>query len=49
MALDTPGAATRSDLLARQHARFDVERARRDTPGSARVAHLNNAGANLSP
>jgi cysteine desulfurase / selenocysteine lyase len=28
---------------------FDVARARRDTPGSARVAHLNNAGAALPP
>ncbi|MGH3783827.1 MAG: aminotransferase class V-fold PLP-dependent enzyme, partial [Pseudonocardiaceae bacterium] len=28
---------------------FDVERARRDTPGASRVAHLNNAGAALPP
>jgi cysteine desulfurase / selenocysteine lyase len=28
---------------------FDVERARHDTPGAARVAHLNNAGAALPP
>jgi cysteine desulfurase / selenocysteine lyase len=28
---------------------IDVERARRDTPGVARVAHLNNAGAALPP
>lgn len=28
---------------------FDVERARRDTPGVATVAHLNNAGAALPP
>jgi cysteine desulfurase / selenocysteine lyase len=28
---------------------FDVERARRDTPGTRRVAHLNNAGAALPP
>jgi len=28
---------------------FDVARARRDTPGSMRVAHLNNAGAALPP
>lgn len=28
---------------------FDVERARRDTPGTIRVAHLNNAGAALPP
>ena len=27
----------------------DVERARRDTPGTTRVAHLNNAGAALPP
>jgi cysteine desulfurase/selenocysteine lyase len=28
---------------------IDVARARRDTPGSTRVAHLNNAGAALPP
>jgi cysteine desulfurase / selenocysteine lyase len=28
---------------------FDVERARRDTPGASTVAHLNNAGAALPP
>jgi len=28
---------------------FDVERARRDTLGASRVAHLNNAGAALPP
>ena len=28
---------------------FDVERARRDTPGTAHVTHLNNAGAALPP
>jgi cysteine desulfurase/selenocysteine lyase len=28
---------------------FDVERARRDTPGTKHVAHLNNAGAALPP
>jgi cysteine desulfurase / selenocysteine lyase len=28
---------------------FDVERARRDTPGTRQVVHLNNAGASLMP
>ena len=28
---------------------FDIERARRDTPGTANVAHLNTAGAALPP
>lgn len=28
---------------------FDVERARRDTPGAGKVVHLNNAGAALPP
>ena len=28
---------------------FDLERARRDTPGTAHVTHLNNAGAALPP
>lgn len=28
---------------------FDIERARRETPGTAHVLHLNNAGASLMP
>ena len=28
---------------------FDVEQARRDTPGCEQVIHLNNAGASLPP
>src|SRR6185436_10319615 len=28
---------------------FDLEHARRDTPGCAHVLHLNNAGASLMP
>jgi hypothetical protein len=28
---------------------FDVERARRDTPGTRQVVHLNHAGASLMP
>lgn len=35
-------AATRADD-------FDIARARRDTPGAARIVHLNNAGASLMP
>ncbi len=49
MALNTQSTATRSDGSARPRPGFDVERARRDTPGAAGVAHLNNAGAALPP
>lgn len=41
---DVSPADTRTDEMD-----FDVERARRDTPGTAKVAHLNNAGAALPP
>ena len=50
MALDAPGtAALRADRTPQQRDGLDVERARRDTPGAARCAHLNNAGAALPP
>ena len=41
----------REDVPARSVRRvsFDVDRARRETPGSAHVVHLNNAGAALPP
>jgi len=35
--------------VAEKRSHFDIDRARRDTPGVARVAHLNNAGASLPP
>ena len=47
----TPDALTIVDVAQRygRAMAFDVARARRDTPGSRRVAHLNNAGAALPP
>lgn len=44
MALNTAPTASRTT-----HPAFDVERARRDTPGTRIVTHLNNAGAALPP
>jgi len=38
-----------SALNAARLTELDVERLRADTPGTARVAHLNNAGAAMSP
>ncbi|MFC7362176.1 aminotransferase class V-fold PLP-dependent enzyme [Nocardioides astragali] len=44
MALNPAPTATRPT-----NPTFDVERARRDTPGTRNVTHLNNAGAALPP
>jgi selenocysteine lyase/cysteine desulfurase len=44
MALNPAPTATRTT-----NPTFDVERARRDTPGTRNVTHLNNAGAALPP
>lgn len=38
-----------SEISNGTYTEFDLERARRDTPGCDRVAHFNNAGAALMP
>jgi cysteine desulfurase / selenocysteine lyase len=49
MTSSTAPTSTAPTSTAPSRSAFDVERARRDTPGTRKVAHLNNAGAALPP